>query len=96
MIVYLLSFLDMLTATVLLTHVNFGFFPFPVVLVHGIYLGIKGVLFASRGDFGSKIDVLCSIYIILVAFGLLINKGIVMAVFFWLVIKALLGFVPMK
>jgi len=92
-ILYLLSFLDILTATVLVLHVNFGFFPLPVLLIHGIYLGMKGLVFSAGGDTGSKIDVLCSAYIILVAFGLLVSNWVALAIFIWLAAKAGLGFV---
>ena len=95
MIVYLLPLLDILTAVVLVLHVNFGIFPLPVVLVHGVYLGLKGMLFA-RGDFASKIDVLSAIYIIIVAFGLLANTTIAWIVFFWLMQKAVFALLPIK
>ena len=95
MILYLLPILDILTATVLILHTHFGIFPLPVVLVHGIYLGFKGVLFAKT-DFASKIDVLCSIYIILVAFGLFANKTAAFVVFIWLVQKAVFALLPIR
>lgn len=94
-ITYLLAALDILTAAVLLLHVNFGMFPLPVVLVHGIYLGTKGLLFA-RGDFASKIDLACSIYIIIVAFGLAVNTAVTWAVAIWLLQKAGLALLPMR
>ncbi len=95
MIAYLLPILDILTATVLILHVNLGVFPFPVVLVHGIYLGLKGMLFA-KGDFASRIDVLSAIYIIAVAFGLFANKTAALVVFIWLMQKAVLALVPLR
>lgn len=95
MIIYLLPILDILTAVVLILHVNFGIFPVPIVLVHGIYLGLKGMLFA-RGDFASKIDVLSAIYIITVAFGLLVNTTITWIVFFWLMQKAVFALLPIR
>ena len=95
MILYLLPILDTLTATVLILHTHFNVFPLSVVLVHGIYLGIKGMLFAKT-DFASKVDVLCSIYIILVAFGLFVNKTAAFIVFIWLVQKAVFAVLPMR
>lgn len=95
MIQFLLPILDTLTAIVLILHVNFGTFPMPVVLVHGIYLGFKGLIFA-KDDFASKIDLICGIYIIIVAFGLFANTAIAWAVAIWLVQKAVFALVPMN
>ena len=95
MIQYFLPILDLLTASVLMLHVRFGFFPFPVVLVHGIYLSLKGLVFA-RSDFASKIDLLCGIYIILVAFGLFANSTVALIILIWLAQKAVLAMLPMK
>ncbi len=95
MIFYLLPILDMVTATVLMLHVHFGIFPFIVVLVHGLYLSMKGVLFA-RSDFASKIDLLCGLYIILVAFGLLANATAALIITIWLVQKAVFALVPLR
>ncbi|MBI2549775.1 hypothetical protein HYV83_01175 [Candidatus Woesearchaeota archaeon] len=95
MILFLLPILDMLTASVLLLHANFNVFPNMVVLVHGIYLGFKGLLFA-RSDFASKVDVLCSIYIILVGIGLHANKTVALVIAVWLVQKAVFALVPIR
>ncbi len=95
MIFYLLPILDIITALVLILHVNFGTFPFSVVLVHGIYLSLKGVLFA-KSDFASKIDLLCGLYIILVAFGLLANKTIALIILIWLAQKAVFALLPIR
>ncbi len=95
MIQYLLPILDMLTAAVLILHTRFGIFPLPVVLVHGIYLSFKGLVFA-KSDFASRIDLVCGVYIILVAFGLLANATAALIVTIWLVQKAVLALVPMR
>lgn len=95
MILYLLPILDLLTATVLILHTHFGIFPLPVVLVHGIYLGFKGLLFA-KSDFASKVDVLCSIYVIMVAFGAFVSPTVSLVVFVWLVQKAVFALVPLR
>lgn len=95
MIQYLLPILDILTAAVLILHTRFGVFPLPVVLVHGIYLSFKGLVFA-KSDFASKIDLLCGIYIIIVAFGLLANTTAALIITIWLVQKAVFALVPMR
>ncbi len=95
MILYLLPILDIVTAAVLMLHVHFNIIPFPVVLVHGIYLSLKGVLFA-KSDFASKIDLLCGIYVILVAFGLFANATIALIILIWLVQKAVLALLPLR
>ena len=95
MIVYLLPILDTLTATVLMLHVHFNFFPFIVVLVHGLYLSLKGALFA-RSDFASKIDLLCGIYVILVAFGTFANTTAALIITIWLLQKAVFALIPLK
>ena len=95
MILYLLPVLDILTAVVLILHTNFGTFPFPVVFVHGVYLGFKGMVFAT-GDFASKVDILCAVYIVIVAFGLFSNSFISLAVFIWLMQKAILALIVMR
>ncbi|MBI2176065.1 hypothetical protein HYU40_01790 [Candidatus Woesearchaeota archaeon] len=95
MILYLLPILDIITAIVLMLHVKFGAFSFPVVLVHGIYLSFKGALFA-KSDFASKIDMLCGIYIILVAFGLFANATIALIIVIWLMQKAVLALIPIR
>lgn len=94
MILFLLPILDILTAAVLALHVYLNLFPAPVVLVHGAYLGIKGMLFA-KSDFASKIDVMCSTYVILAALEIFVNKSVTLAVFLWLVQKALFALIPM-
>ncbi len=94
-ILYLLPILDALTAVVLMLHTNFGTFPMPVVLVHGIYLGFKGLVFA-KSDFASKIDLMAAIYIILTAFGVVANKTIALVIFIWLIQKAVFALVPMR
>ncbi len=95
MIFYLLPILDIVTAAVLMLHVHFNIVPFSVVLIHGIYLSLKGVLFA-KSDFASKIDLLCGIYIILVAFGLFANSTIALIISIWLGQKAVLALIPIK
>lgn len=95
MIFYLLPILDIVTALILILHVKFGVFPFPVVLVHGIYLGFKGLLFA-KSDVASKIDLLCGIYIILVAFGLFANSTIALIILIWLMQKAVFALLPLR
>ena len=95
MILFLLPILDMLTAAVLVLHVYLNVFPASVVLVHGAYLGIKGMLFA-KSDFASKIDVICSVYIILVALEIFVNKTVTLAVFVWLVQKAVFALLPLR
>lgn len=95
MIFYLLPILDIVTAIVLTLHVHFNFFPFPVVLVHGLYLSMKGMLFA-RSDFASKIDLLCGIYVILVAFGLLANATAALIITIWLVQKSVFALLPLR
>lgn len=95
MIQYLLPILDVLTAAVLILRVNFGMLPFSVVLVHGIYLGTKGVIFA-RSDFASKVDLLCGIYVILVAFGLFANTTVALIIAIWLAQKAVFALVPIR
>lgn len=95
MILYLLPILDIITALVLILHVNFGAFPFSVVLVPGIYLSFKGLIFA-KSDFASKIDLLCGFYVILVAFGLLANKTAALIILIWLMQKALLAMLPLR
>ena len=95
MILYLLPILDILTATVLMLHTYFNVFPLPVVLVHGLYLGIKGLLFAKT-DFASKIDLLCSAYIIIVALGIFVKPTISLIVFIWLLQKAAFALLPMR
>lgn len=95
MILYLLPILDILTATVLILHTHFGIFPLPVVLIHGIYLGLKGLLFAKT-DFASKVDVLCSIYIIIVALGIFVKPTVSLIVFIWLVQKAVFALLPLR
>ena len=95
MIYYLLPILDTVTAIVLVLHVNFNIFPFPVVLVHGLYLSLKGMLFA-RSDFASKIDLLCGIYVVLVAFGMFANATAALIITIWLVQKALFALIPMR
>lgn len=95
MIFYLLPILDILTAVVLILHTHFNLFPFPVVFIHGIYLGFKGLVFA-RSDFASKVDVLCSIYIIAVAFGAFVSPTVSLIVFAWLVQKAVFALIPIR
>ncbi len=95
MILILLPVLDLLTAAVLVLHANFGFFPSSVVIVHGFYLGLKGLLFA-KSDFASKIDLLCGIYVILVGLGLFTNATAGLVVFIWLVQKAVLALLPLR
>ena len=95
MILLLLPVLDLLTATVLVLHANFGIFPSSVVLVHGFYLGLKGLLFA-KSDFASKIDLLCGIYIILVGLGLFANATAALVIFIWLAQKAVFALLPMR
>ena len=95
MILILLPILDIITAAVLMLHVHFNIFPFLVVFVHGLYLSTKGVLFA-RSDFASKIDLLCGIYVILVALGLLANTTVALIITIWLVQKALFALVPIR
>ncbi len=95
MIRYLLPSLDILTASVLMLHTRFGIFPLTVVLVHGIYLTLKGLLFA-HSDFASRVDVLCGAYVILVGFGLFSNATIALVVFLWLMQKAVFALIPMK
>ncbi|MBI3036416.1 hypothetical protein HYY73_01480 [Candidatus Woesearchaeota archaeon] len=95
MILYLLPILDIVTAAVLMLHVHFNIFPFVVVLVHGIYLSFKGAVFA-RSDFASKIDLLCGIYIMLVAFGLFANSTIALIILIWLMQKAVLALLPLR
>lgn len=95
MIFYLLPILDIVTAVVLMLHVHFGMFPLIVVLVHGIYLSLKGMLFA-RSDFASKVDLLCGLYVILVAFGLFANTTAALIITIWLVQKAVLALLPFR
>ncbi|MBI2144688.1 hypothetical protein HYU17_06135 [Candidatus Woesearchaeota archaeon] len=95
MILYLLPILDAITAAVLMLHTRFGVFPASVVLVHGIYLGVKGMLFA-KSDFASKIDVLCSIYIVLVALNIFTSPTVSLIVFIWLVQKAAFALLPIR
>ena len=95
MIYYLLPILDTVTAIVLVLHVYFNIFPFPVVLVHGLYLSLKGMLFA-RSDFASKIDLLCGVYVIVVAFGMFANATAALIITIWLVQKALFALVPIR
>ncbi len=95
MILYLLPILDILTAVVLILHTNFGTFPMPVVLVHGVYLGFKGLVFA-KGDFASKVDLVAAIYIILTAMGMVAHKTVALLIFIWLIQKAVLALVPMR
>ena len=95
MIFYLLPILDIVTATVLMLHVHFNIFPFAVVLVHGLYLSLKGALFA-KSDFASKIDLLCGIYVILVAFGLFANATAALIITVWLVQKAVFALIPFR
>ncbi len=95
MIRYLLPILDAVTAAVLMLHTHFGVFPQPVVLVHGIYLGVKGMLFA-KSDFASKVDVLCSIYIVMVALGIFTSPTVSLMVFIWLMQKAVFALLPMR
>ena len=95
MILILLPILDLLTASVLILHTNFNLFPGPVVLVHGSYLTLKGLLFA-KADFASRIDVVCGVYVILVGLGLFANKTVALVVFIWLVQKAVFALIPMR
>lgn len=95
MIFYLLPILDIVTAAVLILHVHFNIFPLVVVLIHGIYLSFKGAVFA-RSDFASKIDLLCGIYIIMVAFGLFANSAIALIILIWLMQKAVLALLPIR
>lgn len=95
MIIYFLPILDIVTALVLVLHVNFGAFPFPVVLVPGIYLSFKGLIFA-KSDFASRIDLLCGFYVILVAFGLFANKTAALIIMIWLMQKAVLAMLPLR
>ena len=95
MILILLPILDLLTASVLILHTNFNMFPGLVLLVHGSYLTLKGLLFA-KGDFASRIDVVCGVYVILVGLGLFSNKTVALVVFIWLVQKAVFALIPMR
>ena len=95
MITYLFPLLDILTASVLMLHTQFGFFNTTVVVVHGFYLGTKGMLFA-HGDFASKVDVLCALYIIIAAIGLFSSSAVTWIVFIWLMQKAVFALVPLR
>jgi hypothetical protein len=94
MIVLLLPILDILTASVIVLHTYFGL-PYHVVLIHGFYLGMKGMLFAKT-DFASKIDILCSVYIMIAAFGLFVNPIVTLVIAVWLVQKAVFLLAPLK
>jgi hypothetical protein len=67
MIIYLLGFLDLWTGALLIP-ASLGWIPFSVIAVHSLYLFIKGMAF--WGDIYSILDVLISIYLLLIFFGL--------------------------
>jgi hypothetical protein len=95
MLIYILPILDIITAVVLFLHARFGLFPISSLLILGVYLSLKGVVF-SVSDFASRIDVVCGAYIILVGLGVFSNIVISLIVFFWLMQKGVFALIPMR
>ena len=66
MLIYLLSFLDLWTAAILVP-LHFGWIPAHIAIVHSVYLFGKGIMF--WGDLYSLLDVLVSFYCLFIVFG---------------------------
>jgi hypothetical protein len=70
MIVKIFGLFDIFVALIFFINNSFdksGWFPNSIVLWAGIYLLVKGLIFALTLDFASILDILCSIIIIISA-----------------------------
>ena len=88
MIIYILGFLDLWTG-LLLFPAHFGWISYHVIAVHSMYLFAKGILF--WGEFYSLLDVMISVYLLLMALGLT-NMIVTILAALYLLQKALFTF----
>ena len=65
MIVKILGLADLIVAAIFLISVYFLSFPTTIILVAGIYLLIKGLIFSILLDVASILDVICAMIILL-------------------------------
>lgn len=91
-IVYLLTILDAVTAFVLGTHVALGWFSTEIVVYHAAYIILKGAIFFI-GDWGSRIDVIVGVYMVLVAFDIFSITAVTIASVIWLLQKSIFLFI---
>jgi hypothetical protein len=92
MIIKIMGIFDIITAAVFYTFVFHGWFSPSIVILHAVYFGVKGGIFAL-GDFPSKIDIVVGVYMIIVALGVFQMSQLTVIALIWILQKGLFSLV---